>query len=52
MEIDRKLWHVVNADTDIIFRKDTNGLWEEMMRLARAVTARAAPLERFLPAVH
>ena len=52
MEIDRKLWHVVNADTDIIFRKDTNGLWEEMMRLARAVTARAAPLERFLPAIH
>lgn len=41
LEIDRKLWHVVNADPDIVFRKDTNGLWEEMMRLARAVTAQA-----------
>lgn len=52
MEIDRKLWHVVNADTDIIFRKDTHGLWEEMMRLARSVTAQASPLDRFVPAIH
>ena len=52
LEIDRKLWHVVNADADIIFRKDTQGLWEEMMRLARAVTARADALEKFIPAVH
>ena len=52
MEIDRKLWHVVNADADIVFRKDTNGLWEEMMRLARAVTARAGQLDRFVPAIH
>ena len=52
LEIDRKLWHVVNADTDIIFRKDTNGLWEEMMRLARAVTAQASPLDKFVPAIH
>ena len=52
LEIDRKLWHVVNADTDIIFRKDTNGLWDEMMRLARAVTAQAGPLDRFVPAIH
>ena len=52
LEIDRKLWHVVNADTHIIFRKETNGLWEEMMRLARAVTAQAGPLDRFVPAIH
>lgn len=52
LEIDRKLWHVVNADTQIIFRKETNGLWEEMMRLARAVTAQAGPLDRFVPAIH
>lgn len=48
MEIDRKLWHVVNADADIVFRKDTNGLWEEMMRLARAITAQAGPANHFL----
>lgn len=40
-EIDRKLWHVVNASHDLVFRKDTSGLWEELSRMARAVTASA-----------
>ncbi len=48
LEIDRKLWHVVNADADIVFRKDTHGLWEEMMRLARAITAQAGPADHFM----
>ncbi len=38
-EIDRKVWNVVNASPDVVFRKDTTGLWEELSRMARAVTA-------------
>ena len=38
-EIDRKVWSVVNASPDVVFRKDTTGLWEELSRMARAVTA-------------
>lgn len=38
-EIDRKVWNVVNASPDVVFRKDTVNLWEEMSRLARAITA-------------
>lgn len=40
-ELDRKLWYVGNPDADIVFRKDTEGMWEEMLRLVRSVTARA-----------
>jgi putative transcriptional regulator len=45
-EIDRGLWHVLDADEDTVFRKDPESLWEELLRRARAVTAslRAAPL--------
>ena len=38
-EIDRKVWSVVNASPDVVFRKDTSTLWEEMWRMARAITA-------------
>ena len=38
-EIDRKVWSVVNASPDVVFRKDTSTLWEEMSRMARAITA-------------
>jgi putative transcriptional regulator len=38
-EIDRGLWYVLDANPDIIFRKDPGGLWEELLRRARAVTA-------------
>ena len=40
-ETDRGLWYVLDADPDIIFRKDPGGLWEELLRRARAVTASA-----------
>ena len=46
-EVDRGLWHVMDADEDTVFRKDTDSLWEELLRRARAVTAslhQAAPL--------
>ena len=32
-------WHVMNAHPDLMFRKDTQGLWEELWRLARALRA-------------
>lgn len=38
-EIDRRIWYVMNADTDLVFRKDSDRLWEELSRLARAITA-------------
>lgn len=40
-ELDRRVWYVVNGNTDTVFRKDTSGLWEEMLRMARSVTAQA-----------
>jgi putative transcriptional regulator len=38
-EIDRRLWAVTNATPEIVFRKDPSGLWEELTRLSRAITA-------------
>ncbi len=38
-EIDRGLWYVLDADPDLVFRKDPARLWEELLRRARAVTA-------------
>jgi len=45
-EVDRGLWYVLDADPELAFRKDPGSLWEELLRRARAVTARvtaAAP---------
>jgi len=41
LEVDRGLWYVLDADPDLVFRKDPGGLWEELLRRARAVTAGA-----------
>jgi putative transcriptional regulator len=38
-EIDRGLWSVQTADPDVVLRKNTDGLWEEMLRLSRRITA-------------
>jgi putative AlgH/UPF0301 family transcriptional regulator len=38
-EIDRGLWSVQNANADVVLRKDTHGLWEELLRLSRRITA-------------
>jgi putative transcriptional regulator len=32
-------WYVLNADADIVFRKNMDTLWEELIRRVRAVTA-------------
>jgi putative transcriptional regulator len=38
-EIDRGLWSVLNADVDMVFRKDTEGLWEELLQSTRRIRA-------------
>ena len=43
-EIDRGLWSVVNADLDMVFRKDTEGLWEELLQSSKRIRAGDAAL--------
>src|SRR6266853_889769 len=38
-EVDRGLWYVLDADPELVFRKDPARLWEELLRRARSVTA-------------
>jgi putative transcriptional regulator len=38
-EIDRGLWTVTGAELDVIFRKDTEGLWEELLQHSRRIRA-------------
>jgi putative transcriptional regulator len=38
-EIDRGLWAVSNVDVDTVFRKDTEGLWEELQQASRRIRA-------------
>lgn len=38
-ELERGGWYVLNADAETVFRKDMEGLWEELLVRARAVTA-------------
>ena len=38
-EIDRGIWSVLGADADVVFRKDTDGLWEEMLQQTRRIRA-------------
>jgi putative transcriptional regulator len=44
-EIDRGLWSVQNADLDTVFRKDTEGLWEELFQASKRIRAQ-------IPAAH
>src|SRR6266568_126823 len=38
-EVDRGLWYVLDADPELVCRKDPGRLWEELLRRARSVTA-------------
>ncbi|MEO8718204.1 MAG: YqgE/AlgH family protein [Burkholderiales bacterium] len=38
-EIDRGLWSVLDADREVVFRKDTDGLWEELLQQTRRIRA-------------
>jgi putative transcriptional regulator len=43
-EFEREGWYVLPADEDIVFRKDTGGLWEELIQRVRALkTQRQVP---------
>jgi putative transcriptional regulator len=44
-ELDRGLWSVQSADVDTIFRKDTEGLWEELLQSAKRIRAAAPSAE-------
>jgi putative transcriptional regulator len=46
-EIDRGLWSVLNADIDTVFRKDIDGMWEELLQQTRRIRAEALPLQKF-----
>ncbi|MGE5639221.1 MAG: YqgE/AlgH family protein [Clostridia bacterium] len=41
-EIDRGLWTVMDADLDMVFRKDTEGLWEELLQSSKRIRADGA----------
>ena len=38
-EIERGIWSVLSADMDVVFRKDTESLWEEMLQQTRRIRA-------------
>jgi putative transcriptional regulator len=42
-ELDRGLWTVLNADLDMVFRKDTESLWEELLQSSRRIRAGNSP---------
>ncbi|MCU0897311.1 MAG: YqgE/AlgH family protein [Burkholderiales bacterium] len=39
-EVDRGDWWVLDADPDIVFRKDTKDLWDELAKRAQSATTR------------
>ncbi len=40
-EIEMGMWQVRDANPDVVFRKDTTGLWQELTRSANSITADA-----------
>jgi putative transcriptional regulator len=44
-EIDKGLWSVIDADVDVVFRKDTEGLWEELLQQSRRIRAGLPPAQ-------
>ena len=46
-ELDRGIWSVLAADPEIVFRKDMDGLWEELLVQTRRIRAEAAPGRAF-----
>lgn len=40
-ELDRGLWYVMDADADLVFRKNPQTLWEELVRKSRQLTTDA-----------
>lgn len=50
-ELDRGLWSAIDADVETVFRKDTEGLWEELLLQTRRIRALAPPLDERLIAL-
>jgi putative transcriptional regulator len=50
-EIDRGLWSVLGADVGIVFRKDTEGLWDELVQQTKRIKA-GAPLGGAIAVAH
>ena len=47
IEIERGLWHVAEPAADLVFRRDTSGLWEELVtRLGNGQAPRRGPVIR------
>lgn len=46
----REGWYVLPADEQVVFRRDTRGMWEELVTRALGRRAEAGPLERESPA--
>jgi putative transcriptional regulator len=42
-EIDRGIWSVLSPDLDVVFRKDMEGLWEELLQQTRRIRADVDP---------
>src|SRR5258706_9889474 len=42
-EIERGIWSVLGADMDVVFRKDTDGLWEELLQQTKRIRADMGP---------
>ena len=45
-EIDRGLWAVQGAELEMVFRKDTESLWEELQQASRRIRADTAAAPR------
>jgi len=50
-EIDRGLWSALDADIGIVFRKDTDTLWEELLQASRRIRAGEPAALRFASVV-
>ena len=42
-EIERGVWSVLGADTDLVFRKDMDGMWEELLQQTKRIRANLDP---------
>ena len=49
-EVSRGGWHVMNVEEEILFRKDTQNLWEELVKRASRITASNDRDGRLFPA--
>jgi putative transcriptional regulator len=44
-ELDRGIWSVTGAELDTVFRKDTDGMWDEMQQASKRIRADAGAFD-------